>query len=194
MSENYDDNQQLITALKEGRAAAFNHLVDMYHHKLCIYAFSLIHDQDAAEDIVQNVFVRTWQKRNKLKSNFSIKSFLYRSVYNEFIDQYRKQKPFFPLEKKYIDAISEIVEEEKPSLERILKLVRQEIQKLPPKCKEVFLLSKEEGLSNIEIAEYKNVSIKAVEGHLRKAFNLLRKSFDGKLDGYFFLMFGFDKK
>ncbi|PKA97747.1 RNA polymerase sigma-70 factor (ECF subfamily) [Flavobacteriaceae bacterium MAR_2009_75] len=194
MSNNFSDNNELITALKKGQSNAFNYLVDTYHHRLCVYAYSLIHDQDSAEDIVQNVFVRTWHKRQKLKTDFSIKSFLYRSVYNEFIDHYRKRKPFFPLEKKYIDAISEIVEEDKPSLERILRLVKQEIQKLPPKCKEVFLLSKEEGLSNIEIAEYKNVSIKAVEGHLHKAFNILRKSFDGKLDGYFFVIFGFDKR
>ncbi|SHJ87456.1 RNA polymerase sigma factor [Pseudozobellia thermophila] len=195
MTENYSDNAQLINALKKGSSKAFDYLVDTYHHKLCMYAYSLIHDQDSAEDIVQNVFVRTWQKRHKLKTTFSIKSFLYRSVYNEFIDQYRKRKPFFPLEKKYIDTVTEIVEDDdKHSLERIINLVKQEIQNLPPKCREVFLLSKEDGLSNVEIAEYKNVSIKAVEGHLHKAFSILRKSFDGKFDSYFFLLFGFAKK
>ncbi|MBM1105631.1 RNA polymerase sigma-70 factor [Aurantibacter crassamenti] len=191
MIEDYSDNTLLINALKSGDSKAYNYLVDTYHHKLCVYAFTLIHDQDFAEDIVQNVFVRTWRKREKLKTDFSINSFLYKSVYNEFIDQYRKQKPFFPLEKKYIDAITDTVkEDDERSLERVITLVKREIQNLPPKCKEVFLLSKQDGLSNVEIAEYKKVSIKAVEGHLSKAFNILRKTFDGKLDSYFFLVFG----
>ncbi|MFK5973193.1 MAG: RNA polymerase sigma-70 factor [Flavobacteriaceae bacterium] len=195
MITNYSDNKQLINALKIGNSRAFDYLVDTYHHKLCVYAYSLIHNQDSAEDIVQNVFVRTWHKRQNLKTNFSIKNFLYRSVYNEFIDQYRKEKPFFPLEKKHIDAITDIVEEDDiRSLEHIITLIKQEIQNLPPKCKEVFLLSKEDGLSNVEIAEYKKVSIKAVEGHLTRAFNILRKTFDCKLDSYFFLLFGFGEK
>ncbi|MFI1743660.1 RNA polymerase sigma factor [Thalassobellus sediminis] len=194
MKNNYADNSQLIRALKSGDSKAYSFLVDNYHHKLCVYAYSLIHDQDISEDIVQNVFIRTWKKRENLKTNFHINSFLYKSVYNEFIDQYRKQKPFFPLEKKYIDAITTIVEEDdNHSLERIIKLVKQEIQNLPPKCKEVFLLSKEEGLSNIEIAEYKNVSIKSVEAHITKAFNILRKTLDGKINTYLFLAFGIKK-
>jgi len=179
MTNCYTDNSQLINALKAGDSKAYSFLVDTYHHKLCVYAYSLIHDQDIAEDIVQNVYIRTWKKRENLKTNFYINSFLYKSVYNEFIDQYRKRKPFFPLEKKYIDAITTIVEkDDKHSLERIIKLVKQEIQNLPPKCKEIFLLSKEDGLNNKEIAEYKNISIKSVEGHITKAFNILRKTLD----------------
>ena len=187
----YSDNKQLIKALKKGDSKAYTFLVDTYHHKLCIYVSSLTNDTDLAEDIVQNVFIRTWNKRSKLKDEFSIKSFLYRSVYNEFIDNYRKHKTVLPLEKKYIDALTTIVEDhDEHTIERLIKIVRNEIKNLPPKCKEVFLLSKEEGLTNIEIAEYKKISIKSVEGHITKAFSILRKTVGAKTAGILFLMFG----
>lgn len=190
MPGTYHNNSQLIDALKSGDPKAYSFLVDTYHHKLCVYAFSLIHDKDSAEDIVQNVFISTWRKRDQLKVDFSIKGFLYKSVYNEFIDHYRKLKSVFPLEKKYMEALTDIVEEEDDhSLERIIKIIEKEIQKLPPKCKEVFLLSKENGLTNIEISEYKNISIKSVEAHITKAFSLLRKSIGNKFDGVLFLLF-----
>ncbi|MEN3323196.1 RNA polymerase sigma-70 factor [Mariniflexile soesokkakense] len=186
---------QLIEALKLGDSKAYTFLMDTYHHKLCVYVFGLVHDQDAAEDIVQNVFIRIWKKRERLNPDFEISSFLYKSVYNEFIDYYRKQKSVFPLENKYISALSASVEDEdEQSLERVIKLVKLEIQNLPPKCKEIFLLSKQEGLTNIEIAEYKNVSIKSVEAHITKAFSLLRKAVGGKVSCVLFLLFGMETK
>lgn len=191
MQEIYSDNTQLIQALKSGNPKAYTFLVNNYHHKLCVYAYSFTHDHNLSEDIVQNVFMRIWKKRENLKDDFTITSFLYKSVYNEFIDQYRSQKSVYPLEKKYIDALNEIVEnEEDHSLERVISLVKKEIQNLPPKCKEIFLLSKEEGLTNIEIAEYKNLSIKSVEAHITKAFSILRNSLGEKANVYLFLMFG----
>ena len=191
MPAKYFDNLQLIEALKLGDSKAYTILVDIYHHKLCIYAYSLINDQKAAEDIVQNVFIRTWKKRDQLKSDFEIKSFLYKSVYNEFIDEYRKQKMVVPLEKKYIDALTTFVEnEDEYGLEQKIKLVKGEIQKLPPKCKEIFMLSKQDGLTNLEIAEYKEVSIKSVEAHITKAFNILRESIGDEVHIVMFLIFG----
>lgn len=190
----FTDNIQLINALKLGEPKAYTYLVDSYHHKLCAYAFSLTNDKDLAEDIVQNVFIRVWKKREHLKSEFSINGFLYRSVYNEFIDEYRKNRPVFRLEKKYIDALSTIVEgPDNHSIDKLIAMVKKEIKNLPPKCKEVFLLSKEEGLTNIEIAEYKEISIKSVEAHITKAFSILRKTVGDKMNGVLFLLFGKQK-
>jgi RNA polymerase sigma-70 factor (ECF subfamily) len=191
----FTNNIDLIDALINGDSKAYTYLVDTYHHKLCVYAHGLTHDHDIAEDIVQNVFIRTWKKRDRLKTDFSIKSFLYKSVYNEFIDQYRKQKFVLALEKKYIDALSNIVEEEdEKSLDRLIALVKQEIQHLPNKCKKTFLLSKEDGLTNIEIAEYLDVSIKTVEAHMTKAFSILRNKVGDKMDGILFLLFGIKRR
>ncbi len=194
MQKQFTDNGILIESLKKGDAQAYTFLVDKYHHRLCVYAYNLTNDYDLAEDIVQNVFIKTWKHRLKLKPDFSIKSFLYRSVYNEFIDQYRKRKYVLPLEKKYIDALSTLVEDEdEKSLEKLIAMVKKEIDNLPPKCKQTFLLSKQDGLTNIEIAEYLNISIKSVEAHITKAFSIIRKSIGDKAHGIFLLLFGFNK-
>lgn len=190
MHNTFNDETVFINALKKGESNAYKFLVDKYHHQLCVYAFGLTNDSDLAEDIVQNVFIKIWKHRFKLKDSFSVKGYLYRSVYNEFIDQYRKHKTVISLEKKYIDALSVVVEEETDnSLSKLIDLVKQEIEKLPPKCKQIFLLSKKEGLTNLEISEYLGVSLKSVEAHITKAFSTLRKSSGVKNNGFFFLLF-----
>lgn len=184
------DNAALIKALKSGKTAAYTFLVERYNQKLCVYAFSLTHDHNLAEDIVQNVFIKVWQQRHKLKNDFAVQSFLYKLVYNEFIDQYRKMKSSMAIEKKYIEALDVVLEEDdKTGVEKLIVLVKKEIENLPPKCKRTFLLSKQEGLTNIEIAEYLNVSIKTVEAQITKAFSIIRKKIGHKTNGILFLLF-----
>jgi RNA polymerase sigma-70 factor (family 1) len=190
MKKAFINDKEFISSLKRGDSKGYQFLVTSYHQKLCIYANSLTNDPHLAEDIVQNVFMSIWKNRNKLKEEFVIKSYLYKSVYNEFIDQYRKNKKVLVLDKKYIDALTYIVEEEdEKSLEKLINIVKKEIDKLPPKCKQTFLLSKEEGLTNLEISEYLNISIKSVEAHITKAFSLLRKKVGDKMNGVLFLLF-----
>ena len=195
MDIDFTRDVDLISALKRGDSKAYDFLVKHYHHKLCVYAYSLTKDDDLSEDIVQNVFMEIWRKKSNLKDDFVIKSYLYRSVYNEFIDQYRKEKPVLTLEKKHYDALSVIVEDEdENSLDKFIKLIKQEIENLPPKCKETFILSKQEGLTNIEIAEFLNVSVKSVEAHITKAFGILRKTAGDKINNVLFLLFGMNMK
>lgn len=190
MTTTFLNNSHLINALKKDNSQAYSYLMDTYYQKLCIYAYGLTNDYDQAEDIVQNVLLRLWKKRNQLKATYSLKSYLYKSVYNEFIDQYRKKKKVFALEKKHIEVLSDFVEnEDENDLERLTALVKREIQNLPPKCKKTFLMSKEEGLTNIEIAEYLNVSVKSVEAHMTKAFSILRSKIGSRTDAILFLLF-----
>lgn len=189
------NNTNLIGGLKKGNPKAYSLLVDTYHNILCTYAYQLTNDRDHAKDIVQNVFINIWRIRLKLKDDFAIKSYLYRSVYNEFLNQERNRKHAIPLDKKNIEALSSILEEEdEKSLDKLMNLVKREIENLPPKCKRTFLLSKQEGLTNIEISEYLNVSIKSVEAHMTKAFSILRKTVGKKMQGILFLLFGTDGK
>jgi len=189
------NNINLIHGLKTGDSTAYSLMVDTYHDMLCVYAFELTNDSDLAKDIVQNVFISIWRIRLKLKDDFPVKSYLYRSVYNEFLNQERNGKLTVQLDKKYIDALSQIVEEDnEKSLERLMTLVKREIENLPPKCKRTFLLSKKEGLSNIEIAEYLNVSIKSVEAHITKAYSILRTKISTKINSFLFLVFGIKRK
>lgn len=190
-TDDYNDNNVLIESLRNGDESAYTYLIDTYHHKLCVYANSLAKNIYSAEDIVQNVFIKVWEQRARLKSDHSIKSFLYKSVYNEFIDLYRKNQSLFSLEKTYHDALNSVVlEDDSESFQRILKVVNKEIESLPPKCKEVFILSKKEGLTNIEIAEHLDVSIKTVEAQITKAFSILRSSLEEKVKSVLFMFFG----
>ena len=174
-SGNFDNNNFLIECLKKGDEKAYQYLMNTYHYKLCVYANSLIRNIYTAEDIVQNVFVKVWEQHTRLKSDHSIQSFLYKLVYNEFIDQYRKKQSLFSIEKTYFEALNEVVHENNSEdLDRIVNVVNKEIENLPPKCKEVFILSKQEGLTNVEIAEHLGVSLKTVEAQITKAFSVLR--------------------
>lgn len=195
MKQVYLDNEKLIAELKNGKESAYAFLVDTYNHKLCCYAMGLTNDKDMAEDIVQNIFIKTWEKRKNLNSKFSIKSYLYKSVYNEFIDQNRKRQSVTVLEKKYIEMLDTVVDIDEDRLEKLILLVRQEIENLPPKCRKVFFMSKEEGLSNIEIADRLNLSIKTVEAQMTKAFARLRAkmAINTRLEPLLFLLFAAKK-
>lgn len=192
MNKVFDDSSELISHLKKGDENAYAYLIDTYNHKLCLYANSLMNDVTLTEDIVQNVFIKVWEKRNNLKTEFSIKSYLYKSVYNACINQYKKNQSVTALEKKYIEGLDRIVEDkDEDAIEKLIGLVKEAIQELPPKCREVFLLSKKEGLTNIEISEYLNISKNTIERHITTAFSKIRKNVGGKTDIILFLLFGY---
>jgi len=177
----FSTNRKLIKHLKKGNEDAYALLVKTYYKSLCDYALGLSRNKFKAEDIVQNVFIRIWEQRSKIKSGFSLKSFLYKAVYNEFVNQYRKEVSIGKMERKYFDSINLIYEEKDEDLNRLILLVENEIEQLPPKCKEIFLLSKKEGLTYAEIAIYLNVSIKTVENQMCIAFSTIRKKMERKM-------------
>ncbi|MDD7884672.1 RNA polymerase sigma factor [Flavivirga sp. 57AJ16] len=184
----------LIARLKSGDSLAYEELMDSFYHKLCTYALTLTNDYAKSEDIVQNVFVKVWILRKSLKTNLNLKPYLYRSVYNEFIDEFRKNSKAIYLEKKHIEAVDLVVENEKLNIDEIMKIVDKEIDKLPPKCRKIFILNKREGLSHDEISEHLNISVKTIEGHMTRAFKILNKKISGKLNKILFLLFGFKGK
>ena len=187
-------NQQLAQRLILGDCKAYDYLMNSYYQRLCVYAQSLCNDHNMAEDIVQNVFVKVWDKRKKINPDLSIKSYLYKSVYNEFINQYRKNKPVIFLEKKYFEAIDLVVDIEPEELESLIILMNIEIENLPSKCKEIFLMNKKEGLTHTEISEYLDISLKTVEGHITRAFKILNEKLGSKVEAVLFLLFNFNKQ
>ncbi|WP_299555221.1 RNA polymerase sigma-70 factor [Seonamhaeicola sp.] len=192
MKKDYSNNKILVENLKKGDEDAYAYLMDTYYQKLCVYAESLSRDVYIAEDIVQNIYLRVWEQRNKLKAIYPLKSYLYRSVYNEFINQYRKKSSLMEVEKEYIKNLNAIIEEDPKDLTRLIALVKQEIQDLPPKCKKIFILGKQEGLTYGEIAEHLNISFRTVENQMSKAFAIIRQKVGDKMDTILFLLFGFN--
>jgi len=187
----FSNQKKLIKHLKKGNSLAYSYLVGLYYKELCNYATSLARDDFKSEDIVQNVIVRMWQQREKLNTNILIKNYLYKSVYNEFIDQYRKDLSISVLERKYIEVLDSFIEvKEENETKRLITLVEKEIEQLPNKCKETFLLSKKNGLTYREIADYQNVSVNTVEKQMVKAFSILRKKLKDKMTSLLFILFG----
>jgi len=190
LTKRLKDNLEFISKLKNGDEDAYAQLIDLYHHKLCIHANSLTNDFLSAEDIVQNVFIKFWKVRHRLNQEYSIEAVLYRSVYNEFIDQYRKNQTKLQVEQHYYKHLNSIVQHyDDKKLKDALKLIYEVVETLPIKCKEVFILSKKDGLSNMEIAVHLNVSIKTVEGQISKAYKAIRKTLKGKIVKLLFALF-----
>lgn len=172
-----DNNKELVYLLQNGNEAAFTELINKYNRRLFSYAVSLSGDYSLAKDIVQNVFIKTFEYRKKLDPQFSIQGFLYRSVYNQFINQYHKNKSLLKVHDEYVKFLDQTINDTSESnFEKMIELLNKSISKLPKKCKEVFILSKKDGLTNIEIAEYLNISTKTVESHISYAFRQLKDS------------------
>lgn len=191
MKSKYLNQATLLEHLKRGQEEAFVYLIDNYHKRLFGYAISLTKDKAMAEDIVQNVFLRTWEKRKKLEINSSLQNYLFKSTHNEFLNQYKKNRSTMLLEHKYFESLNKsATSHDENSLKHALEIIYFEIEQLPPKCKQVFLLSRKEGLTNIEISDYLNISIKTVEAHITKAFSMLREKFDGNIELILFFLFG----
>ncbi|MEO9513603.1 MAG: sigma-70 family RNA polymerase sigma factor [Flavobacteriaceae bacterium] len=191
MSKLFGNNSKLVKELKIGNEDAYTYLVTFYNKSLFAYTMSLTNDEANAKDIVQNVFLKTWEFRKKLRPEHSIKSFLYKTTYNEFINQYHKHRKISVLERAYMEALNEMIEEKNSELfEHKIGLITEGISNLPRKCKQTFLLSKREGLTNIEIAEYLDISVRTVEWQLNKAYNLLRTRLGNKIKSVLFLLFG----
>lgn len=162
-----------------------------YYKNLCGYANLFTKDPSMSEDIVQNVFVKLWVYRKKIDPNIPIKRYLHKSVYNEFIDQYRKNKSVISLEEKHLRTINTIIDDNSFDIEKLMTRVNNEIEKLPEKCKKVFILNKKEGLTHDEIAEYLQISKKTVEGHITRAFKILNQKLGKKIKSILIILFDF---
>ncbi len=167
--------KEFVLLLKSGDESAFTELINKYNRRLFAYAISLSGDYSLAKDIVQDVFLKTYEYRKRLNPEFSIEGFLYRSVYNQFINVYHKNKSLLKVHDEYVRFLNQIIDESKDSeFDKLIKIVNESINNLPKRCKEIFVLSKKEGYTNLEISEILNISIKTVEAQITIAFKSIR--------------------
>jgi len=194
MTNTNPDHNTLINQLISENEEGYVLLVELYYKKLLVYAYSLCSDYAQAQDIVQNVFLRVWERRGNLMVKQSVSGLLHRAVYNEFIDTVRKNKPSYPLDELYWSTLNSVVDEANDQLLKDkITLVKKEVEHLPTKCKQVFLLSKRDGLTNVEIATYLNVSIKTVEYQIAHAYKVIRKRAEVKIKKLVLMFFSMAK-
>jgi RNA polymerase sigma-70 factor (ECF subfamily) len=143
---------------------------------LCSYARKFISDHDSSKEIVQDVFINLWEKRDDISADKPVKSYLYTSVHNRCLNYIRDNKKF----KRDSENI-EILNINPVDIDKMVeaeneKKIMDAINQLPGKCKEVFLLSRFEQLKYNEIAEKTGVSVKTIEAQMSKALKILREN------------------
>ena len=179
----------LISQLKKGNEDAFKYLYKLYYSEMCNYASNLCGNDELAKDIVQQIMIKIWKKGSSLNVSISLKSYLFKSVFNNFIDTQRRIiKETKKIDRLKQEALLEFCEMTSEEIENRHRLIDEEIEKLPKQCKEVFLLGKKDGLKYKEIADKLNISVKTVERHMSIALKKLRKKLNDRSNSlYLFL-------
>ena len=153
----------------------FESLYTDHYSKLCTYLLNYTYDREKIEDVVQDTFITFWSKRNEIEITTSLKSYLYRCAYNKLIDSLReKNKINNMLESYYHTAVNNAEKIDDYDKSDRLELLESCLEKLPNKCKNIFVSCKLKGKKHQEIAQELDISLKTVEGHINKAYKLLK--------------------
>jgi len=180
-----------IADLKAGDTKVFETLFKQWYEPLCRYAYNMLHNQDEAEEIAQKTFCKLWDQREKMEIHTSIKSYLYRMVHNACLNKIKQ----WQIQSEHHEVIayssaSMINHVEQTVVHKELsQQIEFAIAALPERCREVFLLSRMQHLSYIQIAQKMQISPNTVETQIVKALKILRiRLKDYLLIGLFLLL------
>lgn len=174
-----EKEREFFLQMQQGDKCAFEYFFKTYVDMLYAYAMGFCRDEDVAEDLVQEAFVRFWTMREKLSYTESIYGYLQRTVKNICINRKERER----VEEKYrCEVLSTEVEEfdwnDDDALEELRQQLLKAIDRLPEKCREIFVLSCLEGLKYQEVADQLNVSINTVKTQVRFGYKKLRTDLD----------------
>ncbi|RAW00525.1 RNA polymerase sigma-70 factor [Pseudochryseolinea flava] len=170
----YSSEEDIVAQLRVGNDDAFKFIFDQYYRPLTIFAMKYVGDVSEAKEIVQDFYVRLWARRADLQVRFSLRMYLYQSIRNACLNYLESSKVAQKRLKGYHvplsttdNALDHIVVAEQE------EMLMRAIDNLPEKCREIFLLSRMQRLSNQAIADQLNISIKTVEGQISIALKRL---------------------
>jgi len=183
---------RLLKGLKRSDHDSFRELFDLYSGPLYRFSLSYLKSKEAAEDVVQEVFIKIWDKRKDIDTGKSFQSYLFTIALNSVRKYFNKLAEANQLKHEIIIALSEnpSVFDDQENFEDYLRKLDNLIQKLPEKRKAIFTGKKLEGKSQKELAEEFGISTKTVEYHITEAMKFIKEEFEKfRLGGmlFFFL-------
>jgi RNA polymerase sigma-70 factor, ECF subfamily len=188
------EDKELYLKLKEGEEKAFQTLFLKYYSAMCRFANQLLNDRELSEEIVQDMFVKIWEKRTVLNIETSVKHYFFRSVRNHCLNHIQHEKIKKQYANKILESANQKINTEQYYLEiDLIKRIEKSIASLPPKRREIFRLSREQGLKYKEIADKLGISVKTVEAQMGLALKYLREDLKD-LSNYLFTLFVMLKK
>lgn len=170
-------DQELVALLQNDDQAAFAMIYQRYYRLLYIHALKKLADEDEAKDIIQELFTTLWTKRATILQDTNFAAFLYTAVRNRVLDYFTHQK----VAEKYISSLQDFIDtdpvaaDDRVNEKELLEFIQAEIQSLPPKMREIFLLSREQNLSHKEIAARLGISEQTVSKQVSNALKMLRE-------------------
>ncbi|SEM31251.1 RNA polymerase sigma-70 factor, ECF subfamily [bacterium A37T11] len=177
-------DQVLFALIKDGSERAFAEIYERYWELLLRHALKMIRDEEQARDLVQDLFLALWEKREQLNTDGKLSSFLYSALRNRIFNFMDYSK----VRLNYLNSFVEFSEEGAPMADETLRLaeleaeIEQGLAEMPERMRKVFELSRKEGLSYKEIAAELHISENTVKVQVSKALAILRKYF------FFFLL------
>ena len=168
---------------------SFQNLFENYYQNLCRFAKGYVSDYETAEEIVQQVFINLWNRKDYIATEGPVKSYLFTSVKNRCLNHIRDRKKF---RSYYLDIETEltipVAEKDNVMEEDLEAQLTKALDKLPEKCREIFMLCRFEDMKYKDVAEKLGISQKTVETQMSKALKILREEFK---DFWFLIIFFF---
>ncbi|MET3885073.1 RNA polymerase sigma-70 factor (ECF subfamily) [Chitinophagaceae bacterium OAS944] len=184
--QSYTD-QTLLTLLKQGDKEAYTVIYDRYKNLLYDHAYKKLGDAEEVKDVLQELFTHLWNKRTEINVATNLSGYLYTGIRNRILNLLSHKE----VEHRYIASIQQYIQEGDYTTELAIRekefsaLIQKEIDALPPKMREVFLLSRKEHLSHQQIAEQLSISEQTVAKQVTNALRILRV----RLGSFIFLLF-----
>lgn len=172
------DKERLVNLKnnQRGDPETIEQLFRLYYNPLCNYCQGIVDTVEAAEDIVQDVFVYLWDHRNSIDMTISIKAYLYTAVRNGALKFLRKQAMEQAHSPRLTEFITYLQELKFPEQEHLyIEKIRQALNELPNQCRTIFLMNCLEGKKYKEIATELDISVNTVKTQLSRAYSSIRK-------------------